>query len=135
MFASQPGRLHASSPSSTVRDQSPLTAFFDELSDVLDQLVTFAYPVFLVGDVNIRLERTTDPVKSHFIELLATYGPVCRATGATPDLGGTLDIIAMRGDLPQSIVDILDVGLSDHRLLRWSTSLARPCSAYTTATS
>ena len=64
-----------------------------------------------------------------------TDGLVCRDTGATPDLGGTLDVVAMRGDLPQSIVDILDVGLCNHRLLRWSTSLARPCPVYTTATS
>ena len=36
-------------------------------------------------------------------------------------------IAAMRDELPLSVADVLDVGLSDHRLLRWSTSFARPC--------
>src|SRR5664279_1916000 len=127
--------------------ESVTAAFFCELSDVLYRLVTFVDPVFLVGDVNIRLERTAEPTTGQFTELLAAHGLTCCVTAATHDLGGTLDIVAMRDDLPLSIVDVLDighrglssasvldVGLSDHRLLRWSASMARLRPVYTTAT-
>jgi len=37
----------------------PVTsAFFNEYSDVLDRVVTYADPIYVVGDVNIRLDRT-----------------------------------------------------------------------------
>src|SRR5664279_2015378 len=99
--------------------------------------VTFVDPVFLGGDVNIRLERTAEPTTGQFTEMLSAHGLTCCVTAPTHDLGGTLDIVAMRDDLPLSIVDVLDighrgrssasvldVGLSDHRLLRWSASIA-----------
>jgi len=41
-------------------------AFFDESSDVIDRLVTFAEPVLLAGDVNIRLESSTDSATYQF---------------------------------------------------------------------
>jgi len=52
---------------------------------------------------------------------------------ATHDAGGTLDVVCVRGDLPLPAVDVVDVGLSDHRLLRWTSQLYRPPSLYTTA--
>ena len=108
-------------------------AFFAELSDVLDRLMTFADPVVLAGDVNIRLERTTDPNAAEFIELLSSYGLVQRVQGAMHDAGGTLDVVCTRDDLPSPAVDVVDVGLSDHRLLRWSSSLLRPPPVYVTS--
>jgi len=50
----------------------------------------------------------------------------------TQDRGGLLDIVATRDDLPTPSVDVIDVGLSDHRLLRWSISSTRPPPVYTT---
>jgi len=55
-------------------------------------------------------------------------------TSATHDLGGILDVVASRADLPSPDVNVLDVGLSDHRLLRWSSSLTRPAPVYVTTT-
>jgi len=75
----------------------------------------------LVGDANIRLE---------FNDLLASYGLVQRVQGATHDAGGTLDVVCTRSDLPSPTVDILDGGLSDHRLLRWSSHLCGPAPVY-----
>ena len=49
------------------------------------------------------------------------------------DRGGMLDVVVSRDDLPAPSVDVLDVGLSDHRLLRWSVSMSRPPPVYTTA--
>ena len=66
--------------------------------------------------------------------LLRYVGPsVCRNTAndmsrpvyqsPTHDLGGLLDIVVTRNDLPSPAVVIDDVGLSDHRLLRWVVPL------------
>ena len=61
---------------------SPVTAaFFTELADVLDRLSTFVDPVVLAGDVNIRLERATDPRTVEFCDLVTSYGLVQRARG------------------------------------------------------
>ena len=115
--------------------ESVSSPFFGEISDVLDRLVTFVDPVYLVGDVNIRLECSTNPATGQFTELLAAYGLVNRVSAVTHDRGGMLDIVAMRDNPPSSAVEVVDVGLSDRRLLRWSVSLARPCPVYTTMTS
>ena len=114
--------------------ESVTAAFFVELSDVLGRVVTFVDPVYLVGDFNIRLERTTESATGQFMELLAAHGLACCITTATHDLGGTLDAVAVREDLPLSVVDVVDVGLSDHRLLRWSATMARPSPVYTSMT-
>ena len=110
----------------------PVTAsFFSELADVLDRLSTLNDPLLLAGDVNIRLERTSDPHAVEFADLLAAYGLVQRVQGVTHDAGGTLDVVCTRDDLREPHVEALDVGLSDHRLLRWTSQLQRPPPVYT----
>jgi len=45
-------------------------AYFDESSDVIDRLATFAEPVLLQsGDVNIRPERSTDSATNQFTDV------------------------------------------------------------------
>jgi len=44
-----------------------------------------------------------------------------------------MDVVCTRDDLPSPTVDVVDVGLSDHRLLRWSSSLLRPPPVYVTS--
>jgi len=56
-------------------------------------------------------------------------------TSPTHDRGGLLDVVATRDDLPAPAVDVLDVDLSDHQLLRWSAPLNRPSPPYTKMTS
>ena len=82
----------------------------------------------------------TDYQRQHcsaqFVDVLAVHGLVSRVTSATHDLGGILDVVASRVDLPvpSPDVDVLDVGLLDHRLLRWSSTLTRPAPVYVTIT-
>ena len=105
--------------------------FFTELADMLDRVSTFVDPLVLAGDLNLRLERQNDPHTVEFNNLLAGYGLQQQVVGATHDVGGTLDVVCTRSDLPAPTVDILDVGLSDHRLLRWTSHLYRPPPVYT----
>jgi len=107
-------------------------AFFAELADILDSLVTSADPIVLAGDVNIKLERTSDPHTIEFSDKQTGYGLAKHVSGATQNADGTLDVECTRDDLPAPAVDIIDIGLSDHRLLRWSSSLLRPTPTYVT---
>ena len=54
------------------------TVFYTELADVLDRLVTFIDPVYIVGDLNVRLDRPGDSSAAKLIDLLADY-TTCRA--------------------------------------------------------
>ena len=62
---------------------------------------------------------------------LKCYGLVQHVTGATDDAGWTIDVVCTRCDLPPPTVDIIDVGLSDRRLLRWESRLHRSPPVYT----
>jgi len=42
-------------------------------------------------------------------------------------------VVCTGDDLPAPAVDIIDDGLSDHRLLRWSSSLLRPTPIFVTS--
>ena len=48
-------------------------AFFDESSDVIDSLATFAEPVLLSGDVNIRPQRSSDSAANQFTDELTAH--------------------------------------------------------------
>ena len=112
----------------------PVTSsFFVELSDVLDHVATVVDPLYVVGDVNIRLDRPDDPSSRQLIDVLTSYGLSCRVSTPTHDLGGLLDIVASRDDLLTPSVDVINVGLSDHRLLCWSAPLIRPPPVYSSA--
>ena len=113
---------------------APTANYYVELADVLDRVSTLADPLVIVGDVNIRLERSSTPDAIQFNDLLAGYGLHQRVVGATHNEGGTLDVVCTRSDLPAPSVEVLDVDLSDHRLLRWVCPFQRPSPAYTTVT-
>lgn len=108
--------------------------FYSELSDLLDRLSTGVDPLVIAGDVNIRLERMSDPDTIQFTDLLAGYGLIQHVRDVTHDGGGTLDIVCTRSDLPSPSVEVFDAGLSDHRLLRWTSPFHRPAPVYSTFT-
>jgi hypothetical protein len=110
------------------------SSFFSDLSDLLDRLATHMEPVILVGDVNIRLDRPTDTAPAQFNEIVSAHGLVNNITSATHNRGGMLDVVVTRVDLPPSCVEVIDVGLSDHRLLQWSMAFNRPIPVYMTTT-
>ena len=74
--------------------------------------------MFIVGDLNVRLDRTDDANSRQLTELLQVYG---FAVGET-------DITHAR-DLTPSHVTVYDADLSDHHLRQWSvpaTKLSSP---------
>jgi len=103
------------------------TSFFTELSDVMDGVATTVESIYVVGDLNIRLDHADDPWSRRLTDVLASYGLSSHVSIPTHD------IVASRDDLPTPSVDVIDVGLSDHRLLRWSVPLVGSQPVYTTA--
>ena len=68
------------------------------------------------------------------IDLLATFGLSQHVGLPTHDLGGILDVVITRSDLPAPSVSVIDVGLSDHRCLKIDMDLNRPSPVYDTFT-
>jgi len=100
--------------------ETELSPFFSDISDVLERIVTFNNPIYLVGDVNICLERSADSATIKFTAQLESYGFESRISEATNDRGGMLDIVATCTDLPSSPMFVVLVGLSD-----WCLSVCR----------
>ena len=71
-------------------------------------------------------------MRPYLNDLLADHGLLQRVSGLTHDLGGTLDVVCTCSDLPAPNVQVIDVGISDHRLLCWSSHLSRQPPVYTT---
>ena len=109
------------------------TSFFSEFSDVMDRVAIGADPLYVVGDLNIRFDRVDDPWSRQLTDILASYGLSSHVSEPTHDCGGSIDIVASRDDLPAPSVNVINVGLSDHRLLRWSAPLVRPPPVYATS--
>jgi len=79
--------------------------------------------LIVAGDFNIRLDRPDDYHSTHLLDILRAHGLQCHVKSATHDRGGILDIVATRADLTAPEVSVLEVGISDHRLLRWTSRL------------
>ena len=67
---------------------------------------------------------------SPFVGLLDSYGFANYVTAPTHVLGRLLDVVITRQDLPHPVVDVRDVGLSDHHLLHWTVPVSRPAPIY-----
>jgi exonuclease III len=107
------------------------STFFEELAAVFDSIATHQEPVFVVGDLNIRFNRSDDPHARQLNDLVADYGFAVRPTTSTHKLGGTIDAVITRIDSSGPIVSCVDVGLSDHFMLQWSVIAERPSSPTT----
>lgn len=109
--------------------------FFTELADVVDRLATFVESVYVVSDVNMRLERPCDPDALEFNDDIDAHGLVNCVTSPTHIRRGMLDVVVTRADSPSPRVDVVEVGLSDHYPLRWSVPAARQCPVYVSTSS
>jgi hypothetical protein len=107
------------------------STFFEEVAAVFDSIAIHQEPVFVVGDLNIRFDRSDDPFARQLNNLVADYGFAVRPTTSTHRLGGTIDAVFTKIDSSDPIVSCVDVGLSDHFVLQWSVIAERPSSPTT----
>ena len=97
----------------------PLASFYDELSSVLEVLVTFSCPVLVGGDINIHVEDGADADARRLHELLVSFDMVQHVTGPTHRCGGTLDLVMTFSSAQLDEVSVDPAGIiSDHSLVR-----------------
>ena len=107
------------------RTGSITSAFFDEISKLLESFVTFLEPIFVVGDFNVHIERL-DPNSSQLRDIFREHDFQCCMEQPTHILGGTIDLIFSRNIDSIPTVSVKDTGISDHFLLEWKSSLQGP---------
>ena len=66
--------------------------FYDELSTVLESLVTQSCPVITCDDFNIHVEDTADHNSSRFVELVNSFDLIQHVKQPTHQHGGTLKV-------------------------------------------
>ena len=86
--------------------------------------------LIITGDVNIRLDHPEDASSINVTDLVTAFGLTQRIDEPKHDLGGILDVVVSRDCTPPSKVIVLDVGLTDHRLIQWHLDLEPPPSIY-----
>jgi len=133
-FASSPGHLHASWLPCIDQARSLLQRRFSV--SCLTCSTAFRRSSYLSCSlVMLTFDLIDRPTSVQFTELLAAHGLTNHVILPTHGFGGMLNVVASRVDLPPLLVDVHDVGLSDHRLLQRSAPLMRPAPVYTTTTS
>ena len=100
-------------------------SFFDDLAETLDRVAGYNEQIYVVGDLNVRLDRGDDPNSQRLTALLDVYGNTVNVSEPTHVRGGLLDVVATRSDLESPQVTVYDAGLSDHHLLQWSVPSSR----------
>jgi len=94
----------------------PTTKFFDELSAVFEQLVSYRCPAVVRGDFNVHYDLRNDGNAERFRELLQSFGFVQHVTELTHVRGHTLDLV-----ITNSETDVLSLCaggmISDHALI------------------
>ena len=79
----------------------------------------------LTGDVNIRLDRPSDPSSVRFNDLLQSFALTQHVSTSTHSLGGILDVVVTKSDDPPSCLQVCDIGISDHHLVTWSVNIRK----------
>lgn len=107
----------------------PITSsFFDELCSMLEFLATFSCSVYVVGDLNIHIERSQDPHTLTLLSIFSSFSFSCLVNSSTHDLGGTIDVVFSRNS--STLVCVTALGFSDHCLLSWSAPITKPPPIY-----
>jgi hypothetical protein len=73
--------------------------FFDEFTQPLGYLSSFAAPYVVTGDLNICLDRTSHPLFVRFNDLLVVFDAIQLVDEPTHDGGDNLDVVITRADL------------------------------------
>ena len=104
--------------------RAPSELFFDELSAVFEQLMTYGCPVVVCGDFNIHVDDKRDVYTVRLTELLRSFGCVQHVTEPTHNAGHTLDLVITRSDTVILGLRVDDM-ISDNTLIRFTLPAKR----------
>ena len=91
--------------------------FFNDFTVLMEALATFTCPIFILGDINIHLERPDDTHTVEMVELLESFDMNQFVTVNTHKYGGRLDVIIARRDEVIKDIEVVETGVSDHTML------------------
>ena len=100
--------------------------FFEEFSEVMQDLTIAKGDLVIVGDLNLHLDVLDDRDRQRFMELISSLGVEQLDVGPTHNRGRTLDVVISReSDSLVKNVRVLDF-ISDHRLIACHLNVAKP---------
>ena len=110
------------------------SAFFEELAELLDTVATRSEPVYLVGDLNIRLDRADDAKAVSLTDLFSTYGLDNRVSAPTHQrrkhcLLSTSVRVEADHLLPSRLVRDLGIFIDNDVTMRYVTKIVSGCFA------
>ena len=122
----------ATRPSTRSHAISP--QFFTELTKFfLEHLSTLALLVVLTGGINIRLDWPGDASWQQVTELVMSLDLLQHIDQPMHDLGDILDVVITRSHFPHPVVEVVNVGISDHRLIKWTLDVESSPKVYETS--
>ena len=102
------------------------SAFFEELSTVLETLVVHGCPVVVGGDFNVHVEDPSDVTAVRLLDLFQTMDMQQHVTLPTHQAGGTLDLVVTFSDFDVGDLNVDPPGaVSDHSLITCSLPVRR----------
>ena len=104
----------------------PSAEFFDEIDAIVSRILLTSDVLLIVGDMNVRLDRPTDPHAVSLDEVLTSFQLHQHASAPTHSLGGTLDVVITREDCPLQDHSVVFVPFSDHLLVKWTLHMTKP---------
>ena len=81
-----------------IHPYTPTQQFFTDLTALFEVLAMHCCPVVVTGDLNVRIDRPTDPHGVHLSELLVSFDLVQHVAESTHDRGGILDLVITKSD-------------------------------------
>ena len=104
-----------------------VSMFFDEFPALLERLAVASGKLLLLGDFDFRIDDTTNRQASNFLELLNNHNLVQHIIGLTNKDSCTLDLVITRASEDTILRwSIMDLHLSDHKVIHAKLSLVRP---------
>ena len=101
-----------------------LSIFFDELTSLLEQLVTVTSTFILAGDFNIHYERDYEPSR-RLKSVLSSFNLIQNNGFPTNRFGHSIDlVISSASNLPVTNLKVHDMSLSDHYLVSFQIACA-----------
>lgn len=109
------------------RPPGPYSLFLEEFSNFISDLVTRADNILIIGDFNIHINNSTDPLSKAFLDIIDTCGLTQFVCEPTHRGGNTLDLVLTRG-IPVSALMVSSYvsALSDHYLIKFEIELICP---------
>jgi len=99
---------------------SPTGQFFEELSSILEVLITRNSQLIILCDFNIHLEEPTLPTSIRFLDLLSQFGLRQHINQPTHVLGGHLDLVITTDDDQVDNFTVTPPTLSDHSVISFT---------------